>query len=215
MRTLVRTLALIVVAAAAIVAAGPVQAQSKPGAKKPPTPTKFTPPTKAQSAMQVAGIAERVVDNLWTQTDHYWHEGDYNRIVDLCRIVAEAEPSFNEAYANAAWLLWSMGDTPGADLFLQHGIARSDNKGDVLFDFGQHLYNTKRYAQAEPYLRRSITYPRPTYMAYSTLGHTYRQLGQLDKSIAVWEQAVKKFPEMGAAKTNLDRVKQLKKASVN
>jgi Tfp pilus assembly protein PilF len=208
MRTLVSALA--VVAVAVFVVSAPASAQTaanKPPAK--PTTSASSGPSRAVSAMQVAGISERIVDKLWVQTDTYWHEGDYNRIVDLARIIVEAEPSFNDAYANAAWLLWSMGDTDGADKFLQHGIARSDNKGEVLFDFGFHLYNTKRYAQAEPYLARSITYPKTGYPAYAALGHTYRQLGKLDKSIAVWEQAVKKFPQMGAAKTNLARVKQM------
>jgi tetratricopeptide (TPR) repeat protein len=164
------------------------------------------PPSQAASAVQIAGIIEKTTDKLWDQTDAYWHEGDYNRIVDLCRIVAEADPDFTESYANAAWLLWSMGDMLAADMFLEYGISRSKNKGELLFDFGHHLYNTKRYAQAEPYLARAITYPRASYSAYSSLGHTYRQLGKFDKSIAVWKQAVKKFPNMGAAKTNLDRV---------
>lgn len=208
MRTLVSPLAIAAAALTALIAA-PVSAQT--AAKKPPAKpaAAFTPPSQEQSAKQIVGIANLVTDKLWVQTDVYWHEGDYNRIVDLCRIVAEADPSFNDTYSNAAWLLWSMGDTGGADLFLQHGIARSSKKGEVLFDFGWHLYNTKRYAQAEPYLSRSITYADTPYPAYAALGHTYRQLGKLDKSIQTWEKAVKKFPDMGAAKTNLDRVKQM------
>src|SRR5262245_24968423 len=74
-----------------------------------------TKPTEAplvSSKVQVNAIVSKVVDGLWEESDHFWHEGDYNRIIDLCRLMVEADPSFNEAYANAAYLLWSLGDIP-------------------------------------------------------------------------------------------------------
>src|SRR5258708_7042806 len=57
---------------------------------------------------KVEALIDEVVLDLWHQTDEHWHEGEYNHIVNLCRVVAAARPNMMDAYANAGWLLWSM-----------------------------------------------------------------------------------------------------------
>jgi Tfp pilus assembly protein PilF len=172
---------------------------SKPTVSKP----------QVSSKVQVQGIVDRVVDGLWETTDYYWHDGDYNRIVSLVRVSVEADPSFNDAYSSAAWLLWSMGDTVAADSLLEYGVTRTQDKGDLYYELGWHLYNTKRYAAAQPYLEKAITYPNSEARWYSTLGHTYRQLKKYDEAVKTWETVVKKFPDFPPGKTNLERVKAL------
>ncbi|GAB4453365.1 MAG: hypothetical protein OHK0029_06040 [Armatimonadaceae bacterium] len=188
----------------ALAVAAPGFAQSK----KPAAKTPATPPVS--SKIQVQGIVDRTVDGLWEATDTFWHDGDYNRIVDLCRVCVEADPTFNDAYSGAAWLLWSMGDTQAADLLLQHGINRTGKNGELNFEMGWHLYNTRRYAQAEPYLKKAVSAPNAEPRWYAILGHTYRQQKKYDDAIRTWEAVIKKFPNFPPGPSNLERVKILK-----
>lgn len=160
----------------------------------------------AETVAQVNGMTERVIDKLWAQTDHYWHEGDYNRIVGLLRVCVEADPAFLEAYSSGAWLLWSMGDTAAADRFLTLGVSRNPGRWDLHFDFGWHLYNTKRYQAALPHLQKATTFPKASSIAWKTLGHCYDRLGRIDEAVQAWRTVVRRFPGDTAGPTNLRRV---------
>ena len=149
-----------------------------------------------------------MLDKLWIETDKYWHEGDYNRIVDLCRIVMEGDPGDDEACGAAAFLLWSMGDTKAADWILEYGSKRTPrNKGVFFHEFGWHLYNTKRYKEALPYLQKAVAAGGVPVTAYTTLAHTYDRLGDLPNAVKTWELIGKRFPNHVSWKPNLARVK--------
>jgi tetratricopeptide (TPR) repeat protein len=194
-------------AAALVVAAGATTARAQ---GKPPANPSAKPETLKQAVLQVDGITGRVLDQLWdNEVDHYWHDGDYNRIVALTRVCVEIDPSFNEAYADVAYLLWSQGDTPAADEFLKYGIQRTSYKGGLYYEFGFQLYNTKRYAEAAKYLEKAVAQPHPSPLWYGTLGHTYRQLKRYDDSVRVWQIVVDKYPTWPSGPPNLARVKKL------
>jgi Tfp pilus assembly protein PilF len=193
-------LATIIVCASFV--APPAQAQT-PTTK----PTNVAPLTSSQA--QVDGIVSRVVDNLWEQADHYFHNGDYNRIIGLCRVMVETDPSFNDAYDDAAYLLWSQGDTKGADDFLQYGVKHSTDKMSVLFEFGSHLMRTKRPQAALPYLQRAAAMPNAGPLVYTQLGHCYEQNKKIKEAIETWEIVVKKFPTFPSGPKNLAAAKKL------
>lgn len=160
------------------------------------------------SANQVNGIVDGVVDLLWEQTDHYWHDGDYNRIIDLCRICVEADPTFDEAYGVMAWLLWSQGNTPAADWVLEYGVKRSPKQGAIYFEYGWQLYNTKRFDAALPYLEKAVARGKVPLAAYTTLAHCYTKLNRLKEAVDAWKVVVKRFPNFGAGKVNLKRAEE-------
>ncbi|MDX1932729.1 MAG: tetratricopeptide repeat protein [Capsulimonadales bacterium] len=160
------------------------------------------------SKNQVAGISERVVDNLYRYTDKYFHDGDYNRIVSLCRIIVEADPSFTEAYENAAYLLWSQGDSAAADRFLEMGLKRSKNQLSLLYEFGSHLMRTKRHEAALPYLQKAVKLPKAGPLVYVELAHCYEKNNNLKQSVATWQEVVRKFPNFPSGPPNLARTKR-------
>ena len=165
-------------------------------------------PAYLRTKSQVDGITGKTLDNLWTVTDHYWHEGDYYRIVDLCRLILEGDPSDEEVCSSAAYLLWSMQDTASADWLLTYGIQRAaTNRGMFYWNMGWHVFNTKRYKDALPYLQKAVAAGKVPFSAYAVLGHCYDRLDRLPESVKAWEDAARRFPEMGSAKTNLARVK--------
>jgi tetratricopeptide (TPR) repeat protein len=193
---------IVAVFAALLSSATTAQAQTS---KKPAAPAAKSQ-TLSQAITQVDGITNDVVDKLWAGTDEYWHHGDYYRIVSILRVCVEADPVFTDAYGNGAWLLWSLGDTQGADRFLKYGIARRPELWDLEYEFGWHLYNTKRYAAALPYLKRATANPKANALAWKQLAHTYDRLGRFKESVAAWRTVVKKFPNDVAAPKNLKRV---------
>lgn len=168
--------------------------------------------TRAQAATQVDGITERVLDRLFEQGDRYWHQGDYNRIVALTRVAVEADPRAVESYANAAYLLWSQGDAPGADAFLRMGVKRNPGRYDLYTEMGQHLFRTKRYSDALPYLKSGTRYKNAPAPAWSSLAHCYERVGRLNDALATWRQIVKRFPAYRAGPTNLRRVQALQQS---
>jgi tetratricopeptide (TPR) repeat protein len=164
--------------------------------------------TKAPTA-RLNVISDQIVDALWEQSDHFWHEGDYNRIVALVRVCVEADPGFTEAYASGAYLLWSMQDPKAADELLLYGIQKTPQNGALYAELGGHYTRTKRDTLAAPMLEKAIAFGDAPYTTYSSLGNCYKRMGKLEKSLATWEIATKKFPEMGAAFTNRNSVKKL------
>src|SRR5919112_1998677 len=90
-----------------------------PALAAPETPASKPPPARAVA--QVEGTPDRVVGGLGAAAAGYGHRGDSRRIVALARICVEADPGFTEAWSAGAWLLWSLGDTAGADAFLAEG----------------------------------------------------------------------------------------------
>lgn len=176
------------------------------------TPNKTAPPSAAktetlsQAVSQVDGITNDIVDTLWAGTDEYWHHGDYYRIVAILRVCVEADPKFTDAYGNGAYLLWSLGDTSGADKFLKYGTTREPQLWDLEYEFGRHLSNTKRYADALPYLKRATANPKADALAWTSLAHCYDKLGRYPESVAAWRTVVKRFPKYVAAPSNLKRV---------
>ena len=171
--------------------------QSAPAAKSETLP---------QAVSQVDGITSEVVDKLWEGTDTYWHHGDYYRIVSILRVCVEADPVFTDAYGNAAYLLWSLGDTQGADLILKYGTTREPQLWDLDYEFGWHLFNTKRYPDALIYLKRATANPKSDAIAWKTMAHTYDRLGRYKESVAAWQTVVTRFPKDVAGPSNLKRV---------
>ena len=167
-----------------------------------------------QAVAQSDGICSRVTDELWQNTDRYWHKGDYNRDIALIRVVVSIDPSFTEAYSTGAWLIWSMGDSSAADSFLQDGLRNSPDRAGLEYEFGWQLFNTKRYVPAVAYLKRSVADGSTDRRTYAMLAHAYRLLGKYDASIAVWKKTIAKFPDYVAAPANLARVEALKKSGI-
>jgi tetratricopeptide (TPR) repeat protein len=172
------------------------KAPQKPGTQ--PTTSK-----KAPSQVQVRGMIDSMVDGLWSATDKYFHDGDYVRVVSLCRICVEADQSFDEAYSAGGYLLWSMGEVPSAEAFLEYGTRRSKKPGSLNNEMGQQLYRTKNYPAALTYLQKAVKLGGVDVTAYSTLAHCYTRLNKHQEALQTWKQVVAKFPDFPAGPKNL------------
>lgn len=161
--------------------------------------------TMAQAVLQVDGITSRVVDQVWENTDTYWHQGDYTRCVALIRLCVAIDPSFVEAYSTGSWLLWSMGDSSGADALLDDGARRSPVKGQIESEVGGQMFRTKRYQEAALHYGRAVQFGDTSALTYSAYAHTLEKVGRLNDAIKIWTRQVKEHPDFAAGPANLKR----------
>ena len=204
MNTIAKSLAgIVAVSLLSVSVAGPSVAQTAA-----PRPiNKGAAPKQIKPAVSKDQVADEVLNDianrLWEQGDKYWHDGDYQRVVGLGRIIMEIDPNDEEVIDSMAWLLWSMGDTAGADELLKYAISKAPKQGMLYANFGGHLYRTKRYDEAEKYLEQGVKVGGVTSAAYSFLGHTYTKLGKYKEAVETWRECVKRFPKYPAGPPNL------------
>ena len=163
----------------------------------------------AKAVKQADGITEGVVDRMWLNSDHFWHQGDYYRIIALLRLVAEADPGYTEAFSNGAYLLWSMGDVNAADDFLRHGLNTAPDalRWEMNYNVGHMLFQYRKdYKGALPYLQRAVLHNGAPVTAWTLLAHCYERAGRLTQSASTWRTVTERFPNFGAGFTNLHRI---------
>lgn len=175
-------------------------------------PRKGTPVKGKSASIQVNGIVSDVVDGLWAEADRYFHEGDYTRVVALCRVCVEADPSFDDAYSSAGYLLWSMGEMASANALLDYGTKHSTQPGLLNSEMGQQLFRLKRYADATVYLKKAVALGSVPPTAYTTLGHCYTKLNKFEDAVTIWKKVVEKFPDFPSGPKNLKDAEERLKA---
>ena len=152
-------------------------------------------PTAAQQKIQAAGIVSGVVDQLWTQTDTYWHAGDYPRIVALDRIITEADPKFLEAYSNGGWLMDSLGRTQDAEAYYTLGTRNNPHAEYAYWNLGFFYFNTPHnYPAAARAFRHAVQQPDADLKDWKMLAHSYEKSGQWDLAVSTWQQIRARYP---------------------
>ncbi len=148
-------------------------------------------------------LLDATVDQLVVQTDRFFHDGYYENAIRCMFAAAVLDPTFETAYEDAAYLVWSLGDVAGADEILAWGIAANPRSADLYGEMGMHCYRTARYAQAIDYLKHSVEL-QPSVRLQLAIGHCLRKLGKLNEALAAYKKAVEIDPEDPAARFNVE-----------
>lgn len=152
-------------------------------------------PTAAKQQVQANGIVSGVVDKLWSQTDAYWHGGDYPRIVALDRIITEADPQFLEAYSNGGWLMDSLGRRQDAESYYTLGTRNNPHSEYAYRNLGFFYFTTQHdYPAAARAFRHAVQQRDADLNVWKMLAHSYEKAGQWDDAVAVWQQTRARFP---------------------
>lgn len=156
------------------------------------TPNGQAAPT-AKRPMTSEAVADSIVADaltmVWNQTDAHFHQGEYNHIVNLSRIVAQGDPHNVDAYANSAWLLWSMGRNDAAVDMLKQGLAANRDSFYFYDEIGQHYLNQRKDPKtALAYYEQAVKFKCP-YYTWHNLAHCYEKTNQWDKAVRAWESA--------------------------
>lgn len=160
----------------------------------PSSRTQAAPPASVQQ-IQASGIVSGVVDHLWTQTDVYWHRGDYPRIVALDRIITQADPQFLEAYSTGGWLMDSLGRTQDAEAFYTLGTRCNPQAEYAYWNLGFFYFNTTHdYPAAARAFRHAVQQHGADLNDWKMLAHSYEKAGRWDDAVETWQQIRARFP---------------------
>ena len=166
----------------------------------------------------MAGFKEVIAGALWVRADTFFHEGQYQAIVPIVRLVTWLDPHNIDVYTTGAWHLdynfvdqSQMSDKryiPAAIALLKEGIAQNPNVWDLYFELGWTHYNKKilDYDEAVTYIEKACTLPgvdpntgqrvdRPEYVD-RMLAHQYEKVGRFDDAIKQWHKSRKRVEDM-------------------
>jgi tetratricopeptide (TPR) repeat protein len=165
-------------------------------------PTAAAAPTTNSADAIVDGIMDRLVDNV----DLHWHEGEYNHIVNLYRVVTGVQTYRMDGYANAAWLLWSMDRDEDAVDLLQTGLKANPNTY-YMYDEIANYYRIRKkdFVKAAIYFEKACRYKDRKPATLHGLAVAYEKTNRLEKALAIWKQAAK-IPGDALARARVTRV---------
>ena len=134
-------------------------------------------------------ILSGVMDDLSEQMDGHFHQGEYNHVVNLSRVIVQAEPQRVEAYGNAAWLLWSTDRNAEAIAFLKQGLDANPKTYYMYDELGTHYFTRLHDPKsAIPYYEKATAFKCP-FVTLHALANCYEKTDQWAKSVAMWERA--------------------------
>lgn len=166
------------------------------------------------SQEKVEAILDEAVLDLWHQADEHWHQGEYNHIINICRVVAASRPNMMDAYANAGWLLWSMNRDEEAVAFYEQGLKANQDSYGMYDELGFYFFHRKKdYPRAIGYYERAVTFKDVQPFTLHMLANAYERTHQFAKAEKVWARAaaIPHDISTASAKARLARVRKLLK----
>jgi len=155
--------------------------------------------------MQV--IWEAFDDRMNTQTDIWFDDGEFPRVIQAVRVMYALYPNDYEIATNLGWMLENI-ELDEAAIEIYRDYARNNPKDpDATYPEAQYYYREKQYEKVPDLLEPAIKMdPKPHPNAFRTLAHSYERLGKLEDSRRVWQAMIKLHPDDEPAKNNLRRV---------
>jgi tetratricopeptide (TPR) repeat protein len=159
------------------------------------------------------GMRETVAGLLWVRADEFFHEGNYEALLPLIRLITWLDPHYMDVYKTGAWHLdYNICDSyersdrryiPPALALMAEGIKNNPDVYDLYFDLAFMHYNLKikdykksvewmEKAEAKPDLNpeRLTSYEKYPLLVKRMLAHEYEKLGDIQKAKAQWRYAI-------------------------
>ena len=191
---------------------GEKQGKTLQGAAKPAPPSASNPkaikpgkialyPASAQETADA--ILADSLGLIYDQADEHFHQGEYNHIYSLCRIVVQGDPHNVEAYGNSAYLLWSSDRSDEAIAFLKQGIKANPNTYYMYDELGAYYWlHFKDAASAIPYYEQATKFNCPYFSTWNSLAFCYEKTSAWDKAVETWRKATQ-YPNNATAERHL------------
>jgi tetratricopeptide (TPR) repeat protein len=153
------------------------------------------------SLAAVSGFRQVVAGLLWVRADSFFHQGNYDAILPLVRIITWLDPNFLDVYSTGAWhLMYNFTDEaqrsdrrylPAGLALLNEGIANNPNVHDMYAEAGWSNFDKiKNYDEAVRYYSDAMRHnPDYTRVGHG-LAHSLERAGRIDDAIAQWEQVL-------------------------
>jgi tetratricopeptide (TPR) repeat protein len=170
--------------------------------------TKFVGAGNAQLPFEytlgaVTGFRQVIAGLLWVRSDAFFHEGNYDAILPLIRIITWLDPNWLDPYSTGAWhLMYNFTDTdqrsdrryiPAGMALLQEGIDNNPTTYDMYKEAGWNNFDKiKNYAEAAKFYKEAEVND-PHYDVTTVghaLAHAYERMGDIPAAIAEWRKNV-------------------------
>jgi len=175
----------------------------------------------------MAGFKEVIAGALWVRADTFFHEGQYQAIIPIVRLVTWLDPHNLDVFTTGAWHLDynfvdqnQMSDKryiPAAIALLKEGIKHNPRIWELYFELGWTHCNKKilDYDRALEYIEKACKLQgvdpntgqeidRPEYVD-RMLAHQYEKVGRFEDAIRQWHKARKRVEDMLAKRKKEER----------
>jgi len=167
------------------------------------------------------GLQQAVAGALWVRADEFFHEGDYDAILPIVRMVTWLDPHQLDVYITGAWhLSYNFTDSnersdrryiPAAQTLLEEGYENNKTLYDIPFELGwENTDKIKDYDRAEHWFRIATAAkssdagpgklePAPMF-TWHQLAHSLERQGRIDEAADVWRTVLAMSEKKVAAK---------------
>lgn len=165
-------------------------------------------PIPAEEAESCIVEARDFLTNMfWENTEQYWHKGDWDSCIRLCRQIVELDPQFVEAYTSAAWMLWNLERDEEAIEVFEAAIEDNPDRYEPYHEFGMYYWQRHQWAKAAEQFRSAVEAEAPRALQHM-LPHALERMGELEEAVAEWRAIQKRFPDDPIPERHIDRLEQ-------
>ncbi len=165
------------------------------------------PIAAAEAEQRVTESRDFLTDMLWLKTEDYWHEGEWEEAIRLCRQIVQVDPTFVEAYTGAAWMLWSMDRDAEAIELYQAGIRNNPKSYEVHHEYGMYFRYRQKWEEAAEQFRISVELGAPKAFQHM-LPNALERGGHKTEALVEWREILKRFPDDPIAKQHIERLEK-------
>ncbi len=152
-------------------------------------------------APALLGFRQVAASLLWVKTDDYFHEGQYEPILRMVRLITTIDPHQIDVYTTGAWhMAYNFMDKrlirTGLE-FLDDGVKHNPNIYDLYFESGwTHTDKMKDYPKAMYWYQIASTKgtsdgrPLPPDFTWHQLAIAHERAGDIDGAIRQWEKTL-------------------------
>ena len=153
----------------------------------------------------VTGFRQVIAGLLWVRSDAFFHEGNYDAILPLIRLITWLDPNWLDPYSTGAWhLMYNFTDTdqrsdrryiPAGLALLKEGVDNNPNIYDMYKELGWNNFDKiHNFAEAAKWYEAAEKND-PNYDVTTVghqLAHCYERMGDIPAAEAEWRKCVEK-----------------------
>jgi tetratricopeptide (TPR) repeat protein len=158
-------------------------------------------------AALMTGFRGIVADLLWLECDHFWHGGEWHKLLPYYYFITRLQPKFVTVWVVGGWhMAYNVSyrvahdkTLPEAErelesarwvergiAFLKEGLRHNADRYEIYFELGWDYYHkVKDYREAVVYLEQAVRRPHPQWVE-RVLAHAYEKCGRYRDAYDVW-----------------------------
>jgi tetratricopeptide (TPR) repeat protein len=134
-----------------------------------------------------------------------YHNGQYEKALEMFRKAVEIEPAMTEAYNNLGLAYTEMNDVKRATEAFRKAIEIEPELAAAYNNLGYVFYRLGSYDEAIEMYNEAIGRSANNASAYTNLGNAYYKMKRIEDAIGAWKRALEIDPANEKAKRNLKR----------